>query len=906
MSKVKIVIIISSILVVFALGWFAYTTFSKTLAVVNHPFDAIPDNNAFIIEFETGQKISTIIESDTGFITKLFGTTAKDSVFGSLFQIAKALNSKEDFSALWQNSKIYLSAHFMGLDRFDYLYTIYPAGNIGKDDWIMFLKKYGDARIVQFEGEDIVSFKINNQKINWYISINKGVVSIASNQILIQKVLFQLHDDNIISQNPSVARMIKMSGQGTNIHLYVNHDYFYRFLSQYASNYRQELKMFKAISDRSEFDVKIKNQLILLTGYSIFNDSIDSYTKIFATNKSVEVSQFSIIPSNTVFLYFQGAEDFKKYYSEVKKMKDTFKKSTKEDFERKYQFSIVNNILSWIKNEVSLCITSSGSGQSVNTYAVINSTDSKESVQQLQNIANRMDILNNQQPDTLVYRSYSIRKIDIPFFLSNIFGSAFNLISRTYFTNIGNQIIISDSKLALQQFIDSYLIGQNINSKSDFSSFNQYRSEKMNMYFYLDINAYNEYFHNYIDNNLDSLLSALNLKINGLGFVSVEISAEENGAFTSVILGSQNNITSDELMPVSWQEALDADIYGEPVMITNHSNNSREIVVFDVQNNLYRIDQEGKLQWKIPVLEKPMSTIEMVDFYKNGKYQYIFNTANYIYIIDLNGNRVENYPYKLPLSAIGSMSLMDYDNQLDYRVLIPLSDNKLHNFMLVQEPTPGWNEPDFSGAYLSPVRHYRLGTKDFLLLSDTTGNVVFANRRGEARIEAKLAFTNNYRTDFYKIGTGSQARLVTTDLLGRIIKIDNEGNVDKISLGDFSQNHLFLPVDFDLNGKSDYAFYDNNRLTIYNSDNNVIFDTLLASMYFDYIVPVSGVTTDSLKLVMHNSSDNSLVFVTSNGKIINKKEFYSTRNFIIEEATKNSLLRLITTNKRVVSNFLIK
>jgi hypothetical protein len=61
-------------------------------------------------------------------------------------------------------------------------------------------------------------------------------------------------------------------------------------------------------------------------------------------------------------------------------------------------------------------------------------------------------------------------------------------------------------------------------------------------------------------------------------------------------------------------------------------------------------------------LEGPiMGSVQQLDFYKNGKLQYLFNTAEKIHLIDRNGNYVERYPIALRSPATSPLALFDYE-----------------------------------------------------------------------------------------------------------------------------------------------------------------------------------------------------------------------------------------------------
>ena len=68
----------------------------------------------------------------------------------------------------------------------------------------------------------------------------------------------------------------------------------------------------------------------------------------------------------------------------------------------------------------------------------------------------------------------------------------------------------------------------------------------------------------------------------------------------------------------------------------------------------------------------------------------VFNTADSLYILDRNGNNVENFPRRLESRASAGHTLLDYDNNRKYRILIPAEDKKVYNYDKNGEIVKGW------------------------------------------------------------------------------------------------------------------------------------------------------------------------------------------------------------------------
>jgi hypothetical protein len=252
------------------------------------------------------------------------------------------------------------------------------------------------------------------------------------------------------------------------------------------------------------------------------------------------------------------------------------------------------------------------------------------------------------------------------------------------------------------------------------------------------------------------------------------------------------------------------------------------------------------------------------------------------------------------------MTLIDYDNNKNYRILIPMIDGKVYNFKIDGTQTPGWKFPEMKSPIHQAVQFFKLGTKDFLVICDTSGNVIYANRRGESRMDAKLSFTNNTNTIFYKKEKSNPKTIITTDLIGRIIEINAAGKVNKLLLREFSKDHVFLYFDFNGDNRKDYIFIDNNTLFVFNHRNELILKKEFEHRISRQIKGVKMKTQESIRLVLHDLDEQKILFITVSGDVINNNEYACDGNFIISENTENpKSLRINTAFERIISSFLI-
>jgi len=248
---------------------------------------------------------------------------------------------------------------------------------------------------------------------------------------------------------------------------------------------------------------------------------------------------------------------------------------------------------------------------------------------------------------------------------------------------------------------------------------------------------------------------------------------------------------------------LDTKSNDVPQILVNHKTGGKELFVSDEAGAVYLISNTGKIQWKKNLKEKPISQIYQVDFFKNGKLQMLFNSENYIHLIDRNGNYVTGYPIKLESKASNPIAVYDYENTKDYRILIACENKRVYNYNINGKITEGFNFPQTQDIVNLKIDFRRINAKDYLIAIDRAGNIYGTGRKGEARLAFANKLTSDLKTYYLDEGKDiSRSKIYFTDI--------NEPALKMLGLNDKLSN-VSINSDIKITGVS-YAFINEDRL----------------------------------------------------------------------------------------------
>ena len=302
-----------------------------------------------------------------------------------------------------------------------------------------------------------------------------------------------------------------------------------------------------------------------------------------------------------------------------------------------------------------------------------------------------------------------------------------------------------------------------------------------------------------------------NLNTSGYSSILMQLTHEESFSFVNGLISKDKlDRPSKEALQVK-RIKLTEEIASDPTFFTNWRTRQKDIVVQDQNNFLHLIGTDGNTIWKKPLDSRQIGDVHTFDIYKNTRLQLAFTTQNKLYVIDKNGNDVAPFPLDFKDFISEGLSIFDYDNNGKYRFVVVQYD-KVLMFDKEGKQVKGF---DFTpqGSIKYPLKHIRIGTKDYILAEDNSGLKILS-RTGKERVKAKqnISASGNpwgmYNSNF----TG-------TNLEGHLIEITENGTVQTTELGlsdnhymSSSANHIvtFSENKFNINGidiSLDYGLY---------------------------------------------------------------------------------------------------
>ena len=852
--------IAAGIVVLLFLAWLIIH-FSFSGSGRNSALKAIPADAALILEIKQPKDLWNDLSANSIVWSQLKGYSPFNEINKDMLYLDSLFKGNEKATSLITNHPVYVSFHSLSPTTFGYLYLTALTDRCDKkyiDD--LMLKTVGEKAVMTshaFMNTPIIDVNMPGSKEIFSYTVSQNIFICSFQKDLIQSAIKQQQSATTLFNDADFAKISETAGKNVEADVYINFRYFPQLFSVLASaDYGKSIAGLSSFACWSAMDVSIKKDAILLNGFTNTKDSSVDFLGTFSNQTPHELSMLKTIPSNTISFTAYSLSDFNEWYkSYITYLKKTNKFNARATLIAKLNTTnktdIEKNFNSWIGKEMSLVVTEpSDSGTATDIFAVIKANNIENAktllggtpAKQTEIVPSKITtilkkIVNKKDKNKVTISDKSaiqktkkhtnkvetevevggnkIYECKVQSVLPALFGKLFDGVEGKYYAIVNDYIVFGNTINSLKSFLNSYCDGKTLNSCNDYISFSKAIPTESNVYFYCNLKKSYALLAKYANKGITSYLSKNLSLLKNLDAFSYQFKSGEKMFYSNICIKTTNT-GIDESNPL-WSVPVDSTILFRPLLINDTNDKTKDIVVFDNALDIYSINAAGKILWKEKLKEKPLGEATVIDYYRNGKNQVMFNTPSYIYLIDGHGKNVENFPVRLAETSTAPMTVADYANNKDYRLIVPCG-NKLYNYLKNGTINKSWKLAPAKSAIIKKASYLKFDGGDYFATSDKDGNAFIVNRKGVEKITAKTPIEVAANSGFYSVNEGGKSKpwILTTDKDGELIFISASGDIVKKNAGKFSPQHYFL-----YNEKTkEYVFLDadNTRLSIFDAN----------------------------------------------------------------------------------------
>ncbi len=897
--------IITVLLLILVLGGGTYFYFhlKKSEAPASSAIKAVPIDASFIFESRKTLPLWKNISQTSEIWKDLLDIPYFSELNHQLKSLDSIIRDNPEMANILENQPLFVSAHTNGLNHFNYLFICAIPPGTSQSALTSFLdsvKGNNPVNDLHYEETVIHCIKIDEDN-NFYYTISNGIFISSFGSALIKESMRQLESGISLMDNPYFTKVLNASGGQPAANIFINFQTINNVSGQLFN--KSFLHTFTSVQDFGQWmglDITVNPDELIMTGFTACDSTGSQFLNLFQHQSSGEIKIASIAPSNTAYMvchefsnYGAFHKDYLQYLGTHNKNRDRAEWIARA--QKYYGLNVEKYFYPWINNEVAQIITEPTDSTLLNdTYVLIEASDVKEAVNKITALADTIAAKKESKVVDSVYMHHDIRNLDLDNVLGNILGSTFDGVTKSWYTSVGNYIVFANTLNAMKTFIYEYEGSNTLEKDTYYKDYvKQHVESESGIYIYNNMALSPIVYSKYLDKSYAADMKKYKTAFSKFHAASLQFSFMQGMFYTNLYL-KRNPMFRKEIAPL-WQVTLDTGVAVPPNWVTEHITHGQFVITEDKNDKVYFINNNGHIEWKKGIDGEIQSPIFQVDALKNKKIQYMFNTAGSINLLDRNGDNVDGFPLKLKFVASGPMSVEDFDNNKNYRLVISGEDLKIHEYDITGKPVDGWAMPITKEEVKCPAHYCNIENKDYLIFVDEGGKVYAFDRKGNEKLNIDNRMPAHLQEFFTSQGKSlSDSYIIAVDSVGTIFRLSLSGELTTLQYLKGSYNHPdFVPGPKDSSGKQEMIFLSGNDVWAYNADKTELFHTtakddldnnLLLFIYPDHSIK-SGAVDDK---------NNRIYLWDNTGKLCPGFPLYGSHSFSIADMKNDGSLYLVT------------
>ncbi|PWD99475.1 DUF3352 domain-containing protein [Marinilabilia rubra] len=828
----------------------------------NNSIDAVPANASVIIKINSPSNLLNILNEDIKFRSELESFQSIKSIFqvsettdSTLFFTEGAGRSLDECPTVIAFSKL-------GKESIEWSIHI-ALKNKGQENEINSWLENNSTQKRNYTGFTIFQTKESASAGKSYFStLQNGTLTLSKSPLLVEGSIRQQQSGRSVYEDPTFTKLEKTTSKRADGSVFIKFSKLDEFSEPFlASEAKKFAQFMRKIADWGVLDFEISDDELILNGF-LSTESNSSFISVFNGVEPRKPTIQEILPLNIRLFAgynFSDKQGFLDNFTNYILRKDNHSKieSLDQQYENRTGTSFLKAFGNIIDGEMALAYSNfNASNPNQGRFLVFRTegqTTTLPVLKQMQEFygVNRSPITNYRVDESTsfpIYRGFDSQLATL------VWGSIFPDVPTQYFSFYRNYLVFADSQKSLQSFLYDNVLNKTLDSHAYYSSFRENFSYEENFFLFAEI----PHLFPYIENELNPAIfhpTGEQKKVL-FNFYATGLQISNSSGLNYTTLYGNYAPHRDKEPRTIWQSRIDTMVAMKPALVDNHYTHEKEILVQDEAHNLYLINNMGRILWKKPLDGKILSEIHQIDFYKNNKYQYLFNTGKKLYLLDRNGNHVAKYPFTLPSEAANGLAVFDYNDNRNYRVFLALKDRKVYLFDKSGARVPGWNIPQTEGLVSQPVQFFRTSGRDYIVFSDAYRNYIM-DRRGNHRVMPGKSFERNNLSPFFLEHPDSEkSAIVSSTSGGQVAKImlpSGKTTIKEIE-ENTSNNHFFLLLH---ENDPEYVLVSPEKLLILNSE----YEPKVEETLEQRVEPVAD-------LYKFSSSDHKIGLVSEDNSVI--------------------------------------
>ncbi len=709
---------------------------------------AVPLDAVLLCYFERADILNETVNNPSSGWSRF---VPQDKLLMQLLRNLQSTASKNTLATELLRSKAIYSVHPQGKGVASLIVVAWPP-EYSAEQWEGLLEATGKP-VAQQAYHSIYIHSLGSGDSTLYIAATGNMVLFSQSQLLLQNTIRHINSDQSLNDDAAFKQVMQTAGVNSDVRLFINHRGLNALTAAVGGDvWRRYSPVLPYMADWTALDGQASPNVVHLNGFVFPSFTDDNFLSLLLSQSAANTTAWTVLPAETLLAYNLGLTSATDYlagyrgFLEKHKLAGDYTK-TLTALDERLQTNIVDLFSSFYVDEVAAACMAGNNGGWVSLFKTANPKYVIEQLKILADVQEMPFAVSDKKENVLFHNP-------VQGMMNALFGEPFAGIGDAYFLVHQDWIIFGDSKelllslhqdrMSLRKYLQTTQAAQYISGNSVFSAFINPAAA--------DNAALLSYFNTSFQKDFAKALQAEAFKVACLQLrpsgdkLYTTLFAIYDSDEKPVVKQPEQVVQHDEVQPQpattvtpqpvvadtpSAAPAAAGDKVQRKFSVINHSNKAQEYFVQYSDNTIALLDKSGAQQWSQRIDGALVDTLYQIDFYKNGKLQMLFITANKLYLIDRKGQLVAPFPLTLSPAA-KCLSVFDYEKNRDYRLFV-LQGNTVNAYDKKGRAVDGWQPFTPKPTVTRAPEFFRVGGRDFIVVCDEKTTHLL-DRKGNERL----------------------------------------------------------------------------------------------------------------------------------------------------------------------------
>jgi len=530
------------IIVVLSLAYLYFSNLNNKSRSNDRILSEIPADASIIFQYPNDKSLYDIFKDYTLFDT-IIGTQYKSE----LSWLKKIQSDYQKLASLTEGQRVFLSFHPSKTDSVSFLWSLVVKDKLNIEKLQLLLKEKPEIKIAAKNKSEHSILELISPilKRPFYVCIDKGIMRASFSVDLIQKTL-DLDSKKISIEFIKAINAGLKKDDNALANLFINYEkpgilkpYFRRALSQ-------NLEFFESFRGYSSLELNFKSDVMMFNGTTRTSHEMSSYINIFLNQKPVQNTIKRVMPYNTSSSITYGISDY-----------PGFKNDLNELFSSRKELDTLNKQLELVLSETGINAKRDMTPLWNNEFSTLHlSTFENLGIIKVKDGTKLQFLL---APLSSNY-SESIRKMNYSNLFYSFFGDPLKKYSKPFFTIIDNLLILSNSAVSINRFLNDYNYERLIYRSDAYTQFDQLVADQSNISFTIYLSNARSLLNSSLRKGYSSNFSSSRYGFKDLYAISYQLSSNKDYFFTNFYTGYKDiRLTPDPQLFVDSLKALNTE-----------------------------------------------------------------------------------------------------------------------------------------------------------------------------------------------------------------------------------------------------------------------------------------------------------------------------------------------------------